>query len=318
MDSAATVSRAVVVATYRLSKERIADVAVACERAKATMVLSNGNVLPTGDGQAAVLVAGLTAGERRVPEELLELLRRTKAADALLLICNEPLVRPSVSLYRGRLALVGADATADTIASQLRVLLAERATASGVGAVGERAHPYWWSRDTRPSNATSVQYPEDHGGFTHVFALKGEIDLPPAMVKELRAALRDGSVRLTEGDGLLSSPSGASIGAIHYNPRRESILILWPPSPHTLWMVSAVRLPILSDLSCIGKGMSNMQASGGDVLLALSHGGSTGATQAITHDLAARAPFGGPAVFDAVSAMLTSGSDSWATITELR
>jgi hypothetical protein len=293
-------------------------VAIACERAKAEMVLSSG-MLPSAVGESpTVVVAGLEDGDRRIPEELLTLLRREHTADALLLICNEPLIRPSVSLCRGRVALVGSDATADTIASQLRILLAGHATLFGSGYAGERAHPYWWSRDTNPADATSVQCIEEHGGFTHVFALDGAIDLPPASILALRKSLRDHSDHPTNSLRPLGNRLGSTLGATHYNPQRETILLMWPPTPHTLWMVSPVRLPVLCDLSCLGKGITYMQAAGGDVLLALSHGDGTATTRAITHILPTRALFGGPSVFDAIIGMRNSGAISWATVTELR
>lgn len=306
------------VATDRLTKERTAEVAIACERAGVRTMLAAGSGLPAADSGPALVVAGLAAGERRIPEELLAYVRARGPAGALLLICAERLVRPSLFLSAGRLAVLGADATIDTIATRLRILLTDQATAAGANDLGERAYPFWWSRDTRPGHTGSAQYLEDHGGFTQVFALEGSVDAPTPAFLHLRATLCEHSDR---PEGLPPDrewESGINIGTIHYNPRHGTLLIFWPPIEHTLWMISPTRLPILSDLSRLGAGGARLRSSGGDVLLAVSKGASSVATSSWVKDLSARAPLGGPAVFDVVSDALKSAPDRWATVMELR
>ncbi|HYQ01842.1 MAG TPA: hypothetical protein VER96_24380 [Polyangiaceae bacterium] len=266
------------VATQLISEVTIAEVAEACRRIDVETTFGTLEQLELCG--ADILIAGLRAGRRLVPDEYLSFLSRRSVEASLMLICQEALVRPCVSLSQGRVTLVGPDPDAETIYNRLRVLLAERASPHGSGA--ERAAPTWWVADSPCFGRTTPACGDEHGSLTLAFELGGET------------------------------------GVLRFAPAEQEWLVCWPPVPGTLWLLSPLRLPPISDLSGShgGRGNTRLPAASGDIAIALSVPARDDSTSELVRGLTAKATFGGPSVFDAVSASLRK--DAWVSVVEVR
>jgi len=102
------------------------SLAAACEQLGAHLVFRPG---PSDPAQApqlpALLVAGLPAGERSLPADLVEQLD-ARSDLSLLLLCEEALVRPTLSIQEGRIVLLEPPFTASRIEARLRLLMTAR------------------------------------------------------------------------------------------------------------------------------------------------------------------------------------------------
>ena len=268
----------VAVSTQLLSEVTIAEVAEACRRIDVEATFGMLEQLELGG--ADILIAGLTAGRRLVPDECLSFLSRRSADASLVLICQETLVRPFVSLSRGRVTLVGPNPDAETIYNRLRVLLAERATTHGFG--NEQAAPTWWVADGPSSGRARPACGDEHGSLTVSFEL------------------------------------GTVMGVLRFAPAEQAWLVCWPNLPGTLWLLSPLRLPPMSDLAAShgGRGDIRLPAASGDIAIALSVPVRDESTSELVRGLAAKAAFGGPSVFEAVSALLQK--DARVSVVEVR
>src|SRR6266540_3027667 len=72
----------------------------------------------------SVVVAALSAGSRQIPDSIIDVADRRYPGTQLLLLCDEPLVRPTLTLQQGRITLVEPPATVERMTSRLRLLLA--------------------------------------------------------------------------------------------------------------------------------------------------------------------------------------------------
>ncbi|MFO0744413.1 MAG: hypothetical protein U1F43_01920 [Myxococcota bacterium] len=75
-------------------------------------------------GDPALVLAELPAGERRIPEYVLDLLVQRCPDARVLLLSHDPLVRPTVMLQDGRVTLLGPPFEPERIAEQMRLLAA--------------------------------------------------------------------------------------------------------------------------------------------------------------------------------------------------
>lgn len=265
------------VSTNLLSEIATSEVGEACRRIDAETTVGSLEQLELSP--VDVLIAGLGAGRRLVPDEYLSFISRRSADASLLLICQETLVRPFVSLSEGRVTLVGPNPDAETIYNRLRVLLAERASEYGSGA--EHASSTWWVAD-RPSAGRGSPSVDAQGSLSLAFEL------------------------------------GASTGMLQFAPAEHEWLVRWPHVPGSLWLLSPLRLPRMSDLSAShgGRGNTRLPAASGDIAIALSGAVPHDSTSELVQGLASKATFGGPAVFDALSESLRN--DARVSVVEVR
>jgi hypothetical protein len=98
----------------------------ACHRLRAGVQEWNGRRPPELGAGPALVVAGLAAGVCELPEDLLELADRRFPGTDVRLVCNEPLVRPTLTQQRGRLTLIEPPATVERMASRIRLPLTEQ------------------------------------------------------------------------------------------------------------------------------------------------------------------------------------------------
>jgi hypothetical protein len=117
----------------------------ACRELGAELRLLAGSHDEPPDADVSVLVGWLAPGERRIRPHYLERARRSHEL-SLLLLSEDELVRPTISLEEGRVTLIGHGSPA-LMRGRLRMLLA------GLGArepaLDERASARFWAADTR-------------------------------------------------------------------------------------------------------------------------------------------------------------------------
>src|SRR5258706_759988 len=73
-------------------------------------------------GWPSLLIAGLPSGVRRIPSELVQLLNHDFPRVPMLLLCQEPLARPTMTSHGGRIALLGAPHSSSLVVSRIRML----------------------------------------------------------------------------------------------------------------------------------------------------------------------------------------------------
>ncbi len=291
---AKTIRPRVGVVTQRVSEAILAEVADACRRIDAEVSFATLEQLELCG--ADILVAGLGAARRQVPDEYLSFVSRRSPDASLLLLCEDQLVRRFVSLSEGRITLVGPNADADTIYHRLRVLLAERKNRHGDGL--ECAAPAWWAGHSRGFGRTQPAPDHEQGSLTLAFSLGADVEpAPPASTPAL----------VDSGTGVL-----------FFSPAEQQWLLSWPDIPGTLWLLSSLRLPPMSDLSAShgGRGSARLPAATGDIAIALSAPPRDDSVLELVRGLTQKAPLGGPAVFDALSSSLAQ--DAWVSVVEVR
>lgn len=178
---------------------------------------------------AAALIAGLAAGERRVPAEL----RAAVAGSSglrLILCTGEPTVQPRVELAAGRLVLLGPPIGPDALLGALAAAAAGPDVAAAAprdGARFEALRAAYWVAWVRGAHAPAVTLDEAAGATLVIgpraaavaSALRGA---PPAQLSE-RAGRDHAVLRLS---------AGADEWAAHW-PRRDA----------ALWLCSPARFP---------------------------------------------------------------------------
>ncbi len=235
-----------------------------------------------------LVIAGLPASERRIPAEYLEFIERAAPLASLLLLCDEPLIRTSVSLCEGRVTLVASSAKPEVLGARLRVLLAEPAGSAAAGR--ERACAHWWAA-ADASAGSSPLVSEAEGSLRVAF----ELSEPPAGARPAPALLR-------------------------LSARADAWQIEWPDAPGTLWLLSSQRLPVVSDLAAAhgGKGPVQVRAASGDIALAVTRRVGRALSPSALKDLSAHAAGGGPPVFDAVQKQFQGQADGRVAVVEVR
>ncbi len=99
-------------------------------------------VIPTVDSEAVAegaLVRALPAGNRRIPDELAVWVSRSPGR-SLVLVCEEPLARPAISLHRGRILLLEASAPS---AQHAEVIASWRVPAAASSLIQEQRSARW-------------------------------------------------------------------------------------------------------------------------------------------------------------------------------
>lgn len=287
----------VLVAAHRLDDGLMADVEDACNKAGARVVMWSGGAIPADHrGRPSVVVAGLPWGERRIPEDLVDLTTRAVPGLSIMLLCAEPLLRPTMSLQNGRVTLLGPPLSVPRLCSRLRILMADRR--SGAGSFG--------SFDTAPGVA-GARSPVAVRRFQHTNFWLGAISaraagtrdqseptLPPVAFRPSAglavilpgpgrvATERDVSdcVQILQGsrsDDAVTSELASRLkrdaGFVHLSPSGETWTVYWPDGRWPLSLVSPLRLPHASDLSRghrRGTPLFRMRAASGDLMVGLT------------------------------------------------
>jgi hypothetical protein len=273
----------ILVAAHRLPEEQVATVEAACGVAQLRYQRWAGDTL---DAQRPpdLLVAGVPAGKRQIPEDLVGLVSRDVPDVGLLLLCNEPLTRPIATLHRGRVTLIGPPLTVDAIANRLRVLVAERQQPKLPPDASERSilavqylRPQWWvagisCQSSSPTRALPL-FRQDHAGLT-VF-----ISLPDQPAPDCGALDRALEILLAADSGAALEPRltetvGAGTGLVHLSAKTQEWVFYWPGRACPLWIFSPARLPNRWDLSLAldfqASRLLRLRAGAADLVVALS------------------------------------------------
>lgn len=214
-----------------------------------------------------VMICGLDHGERRIPEDVLALLEATPTL-ALVLCAKEPLVKPRVVLYDGRVTVLSPPVDRTEVMSVLRAAILPPPPPQIVEGYGERRfealrRTHWvaWSRG-RTAPAISLH---EQRGVTVVMG-DGTYDRPAiadAMTSTQTDADREASL------GVLAGTSAVA----HLTQDANEWVVYWPQAQCPLWIYSPNRLPSRWDAarslaSTGGKRLLRLSAFPGDQLVA--------------------------------------------------
>jgi hypothetical protein len=272
----------------------------------------------------SVVVAALSAGTRHIPAPIIELADRRYPGTQLLLLCDEPLIRPSLSLQHGRITLVEPPATVERMTSRLRLLLArdprelaEGTTSHVMATPGlvrcqEYRRPSWWAGElscNSPSGETAVRpWLRFDQGLTAILAPRDGSVGEDQVERAVELVRQDGESSDIE-DGL-TRVLGPSSGLVHLAQSAQNWLIFWPCHHRPLWLFSPLRLPRWSDLSnASGASLWHLPAVAGDVIAALSsrsYFGSTGSLRSFLPptEVSSAMLDGGPALLELFESQL--------------
>lgn len=258
----------------------------ACARLDAGVALWNGEGTTELDGQPALVVSGLAPGARRLPDAIVELADRRFPGTQVLLVCNEPLMRPMLSLQQGRLTLVEPPATVERMASRIRLLLTDEPETHGGSAVGlarpapgsfagrEFRRSGWWAAALSCAGPRG-ESPAPHPWLGVDTGLTAVMTAPEENVNQ-RAVERAVDILLEDaggGDGgeRLGRALGVRAGLVHLTADGQSWLIYWPVAHQPLWLFSTQRLPRWSNLTGGSEhALWRLPAASGDVIAGLS------------------------------------------------
>ena len=339
----------IVIASHRMPEALLGDIVAACEKANVRRFLWTGDatgsaspatqlvswLAATGAPPPALLVAWLAAGERRVPDDIVELMTRSMPTISLLLLCEEPLVRPSVTIQSGRVTLLSTPLNTGRIAARIRALTANAVSATGTlvgtgrgdsvqGSVRtrERQHSNGWVGSVACSDDGTGGMPLVLQGMNEGLTALLRIDSGAPAMGEAEASRIADAMRREEPDDdkerTLRDMLGGSYGALHLAPDGEDWIFYWPAGPEVpLKIMSPTRLPNAYNLSrALGRSGSLMMrvgAASGDVVVALS------TTSGAEDELSIALGEGGPAVLDVLTGKLMSSSrDITCVIAEVR
>ncbi len=331
----------VVVASHRAPEALLGEIVAACEKANVRRFLWTGDasgsgspatqlvswLAATGAPPPALLVAWLAAGERRVPDDIVELMTRSMPTISLLLLCEEPLVRPAVTIQSGRVTLLSPPLSTGRIAARIRALSANAAASMsllggnptdarfGPVRTRERQHSNGWVGAMSCSGSASAPQSSDAlplivQGVNEGLTVILRVDNGAAPMSEADAARVAEAMRREEPDEnkerALRDMLGGSYGVCYLTPDGEDWIFYWPGGPDLpLKILSPMRLPnhynLARALGRSGSLMMRVGAASGDVVVALS--GASGAED----DLHAALTEGGPAVLDILTGRLREG-----------
>ncbi len=199
---------------------------------------------------ASLVIAELRAGDRRVPQRVLDGVTRAGGRARLLLLCAEALVRPHVATQGGRVVMISPPHTPSRLASRIRVLLADRGLKHRVGSLarGERTTERFWLcsfHSADRATGSRVQSTEE-GNLTAILVPQGVVAAPDLLdqVVALLSRERSDEARLR---GVLQL--AGACGVMHLTPAADRWLFCWPSTTWPLWVHSAQRMPPHSDVA---------------------------------------------------------------------
>lgn len=253
----------------------------------------------------SAVVAGLPSGARRVPDDLSRLLGRALPRLPLLLLCDEPLARPTMTTHGNRVVLVGPPLSTSKVASRLRMILASsdaakppepRWLASGVTG-SERLCPHYWMATLRGGEAAPepTLYPDATRGLTALLSLRRGV-LPDALLDRVTATLKADSPD-AQKEAALFALLGVDRAVVHLDTAGGNWLFYFPWRERVLALLSPRRVPHAWDFrkTLESTRLIRVRAAGGDLLVA-----TTALRAAADHEREQRSVLGdgGPALLE--------------------
>ncbi len=308
----------------------------ACARADVRACLWDADATQAATSPA-LLLAGLPAGERAIPAGVGDLIARVFPGTPLLLLCNEPIVRPTITLQRGRIALLGEPLTIERISSRIRTTLSGAQMSSvgdgsGPGAPGEtrikefRGREWWAGVLARPdpgeTGAELLPSVARLGRQGCLALLAADPRGRETSVRVRELAREAGAYPGPQLESALLARAARLAAAVWYVPSSQRWTSLGAPGIRS-WLYSPLRLPTRWSLSDTGAEASvgqQLVAGSGDVML-LWNGA---AAEQLDRDAADGALWraaegGGPAVLDHLESSFAAAA-GWSTalVVELR
>jgi len=218
----------------------------------------------------------------------------------LLLLCDEPLVRSTVTLHEGRVTLVEQPASRARLYSTIRVLLTSPTDpehyptrADEQFTLRARRRARVWVAEIGGASLSPFVFEDESRGVVAVVPFE-QLDPGAAQqAAEVFVAMRVDDVTAQTLAGLL----GTHAGIIHLDSKATEWSVWWPRHDAPLWVSSPRRLPNFFPL--------HTQSHGEVVRLAASHGdvaagiGVTPSSETLA-SIAAAMRTGGPTFLDAL------------------
>jgi len=213
-----------------------------------------------GTERPDVILAGITHGARKLPDDLVQLADETYPGTPVLLVSQEPLVQPVVMLQGGRLCLLGPPHSVESFVTQLGVALSwrereaetRRIVAPPTPVVApervvrrqDHRHEHSWASFIAPveAGAAHVELNLDQG-FTAVLATASERQRP--FTRDLLPTL-DAWQDQPDSDQLrraLADRSGAWAAMVHLDAAAQRWLLISTAQRWPLVLCSPQRLP---------------------------------------------------------------------------
>jgi hypothetical protein len=267
--------RTVVLAEPRMDAALMQVAREACLRAGTACHPWNAGVRLDGlAGRAALAIGVLPAGARQIPGDLAGLITDQIPGLPLLLLAEEALVRPIVSLQDGLVTLMEPPASAARLTSCVRALLA-----GSPPPVAEQAG--WWPAVAQWRRSAPIERREYRVGSCWIGVLESQGAPDPAAmapVAWLRTA--PGISAIITASKERPSSSGADLGGaaavvqLEITGDRSDWLFLAPPAAAAVGLFSSQRLPAFTDFgrsSAQGEiGYRRLAAAAGDIAVALA------------------------------------------------
>lgn len=281
----------VLVDERRLGDAWLTHVAEACREARIEALpwnedWKNDRDVPAA-GRPVLLISALGHGERRIPDDLVELMTQRFPGLPLLLVVADELVRPVVSLQDGRVTLLGPPFSVQRLSARIRLLIVEQQDDSRIGktevygrmrvATLEHSTPKAYyayaacgSETLRPEDVVPNVETFPGGGFRALLAVDGLPMLSHATEKlsAIIAADEDDDER----ERHLAAILGASTGLATLTPSNEWVYY-WPNPSFELSLISALRFPrhfrFSDSLARTGGSLIRLVSAPGDVIVGI-------------------------------------------------
>ncbi len=252
----------VIVDTDRLDGAVVAELGAVCARASA-------EVLPwrsLATSQPILIVGALGRGERQIPAALLEAVNARGAA--LLLLSDDPLVRPVVATHGGRVTLVAPSVSRARLRGTIRMLLARHG-----GFAREQLHQHVWTATFGGSGSqTPALHQDTSGALTAVFPFNpGWSGAAPLSVEAHQIAYAGANLDDEERQLRLRDLFGSVAGMVHLSRDTLEWTLYWPSSVYPVLLCSVHRLPAVCNLAAQADSrVLHLAASPGDVVVGLA------------------------------------------------
>jgi hypothetical protein len=252
----------VLVDIEHLDGGELAEVRAACALAGAAFV-------PMRDARDAVssstlIVAALRRGERRLSASVVDLMTQRPEA-GVLLVSDDPLIRPVVATHNGRVTLLSRPATPARLRGTVRMLLPR-------GPGTEHLDPHVWTAVVGAADAPMVPaVRRDPTGVTAVFPLEPGWSGAHELCEEVDLIAQ---ARVDEEERLrrLRELLGNAAGMIHLDAVGRAWVAYWPTTRCPLLLCSPMRLPRVCNIAeAASRHLLALGASPGDLVIAMSN-----------------------------------------------
>lgn len=251
----------VVADTDRLDAGVLGELGAVCARAAA-------EVLPwrsLSTSRPILIVGALGRGERQIPAPLLDVANAQGAA--LLLLSDDPLVRPVVATHGGRVTLLAPSVSRARLRGTLRMLLARHG-----GFAREQLDHHAWTAAFGAAGRAPVLLRDPGGAVTAVFPFDaGWSGADPLALEAHQIAAAGEHVDDEDRQIRLRQLFGSAAGMVHLSRDTREWTLYWPSSAHPVLLCSVQRLPAVCNLAAhADTQMVQLAASAGDVVVGLS------------------------------------------------